>query len=473
MTSLTLSPTVPPTGWLVGIAHVRGGGELGYRWHDDGRLEHKTNSFNDLLACAQALISHNMTSPSRLAVWGRSAGALTAAAAVNAAPELFQAAVMDVPFLDVVGDLVDAELPLTVKEWEEWGNPRVNATLAALIASYSPVHNVDLQAVYPHMIITAGMQDTRVGYWEAAKWVAQLRAAAAAGTAKQRQQLLLLRTDPSGGHVSAGASSSIGEAAVKYAFLIGTLPSCGSPQGLTGPDMLQQTPSALAAARSAASELSSMVMRAVASLQLLPGAVQKLMMLLMAVGAAAAALTVVWHASRVWLPAALNPADVAAALDSAMEAGSPRETSSIAVNIKSSPGGSAATSREMSRRVSTAAVTAASSERQLLLSKQKRSSTSGSSELTAPVKQSSRLSSSGGSGGIIVGRSGPAGSASAGLFSPSWGHQQHQLLFGGFVDDFLVDLTSGVPSSNRPGHSSHHRLLDNHSWHSTAMGHKH
>jgi hypothetical protein len=272
-------------GWVLGIAHVRGGGELGYAWHAAGRLELKPTSFSDLTAAAATLFAHNLTSPGRLAVWGRSAGGLTAAGAINAAPHLFNAALLDVPFLDVLGDLVDAGLPLTVKEWDEWGHPLTNASQAAVIASYSPVHNVRRGVSYPHMLVTAGLMDKRVGYWEAAKWVAQLRAARSAGSGRSdsddesqlgllpaeaagasdssdaaapatavlagsvsssssmyrrhaSHQALLLVTDMSGGHFSAGGSG-LDDAALKYAFLIATLPSCGSRAGLTGPDVLR------------------------------------------------------------------------------------------------------------------------------------------------------------------------------------------------------------------------------------------
>eukprot|EP00775_Hariotina_reticulata_P003057 gene3058-3338_t len=307
-------------GWVVGIAHVRGGGELGYAWHAHGRLAAKVNSFTDLVACAQTLIAHNLTSPSRLAVWGRSAGALTAAAAMNAAPELFHAALLDVPFLDVLGDLVDVTLPLTVKEWEEWGDPLHNATMARVIRGYSPVHNVMPGVVYPHMMLTAGLMDKRVGYWEAAKWVAELRAkshsggSAAAGQsyahaspAAAGQRLLLLRTDMSGGHFSAGGSvSSIDEAALKYAFLMATLPSCGSPQGLTGPDA-DSTLAAGAGSWAAAADKSS---QAVMYLQYLPPPVQHLLMMLFTVTVMFGLVGVVWQASKVWWPPAISPADL-------------------------------------------------------------------------------------------------------------------------------------------------------------------
>ena len=215
-------------GWVVGIAHVRGGGELGYAWHEQGRLAQKPNSFKDLVACAETLINQGITSSSRLAVWGRSAGGLTVGAALNQAPQLFRAAVLEVPFLDVLADLVDVSLPLTVKEWEEWGDPLHNATMAGLIGSYSPVDNVSPQA-YPHMLISAGLNDRRVNFWEPAKWVARLRAT------QTGDNLLLLKTDMTGGHFSGSAPlGSLEAKALQYAFLITTLPSCGSVGGLTG-----------------------------------------------------------------------------------------------------------------------------------------------------------------------------------------------------------------------------------------------
>lgn len=450
-------------GWLVGIAHVRGGGELGYQWHNAGRLESKVKSFSDLLACAQALITQNMTSAGRLAVWGRSAGALTAGAALNTAAELFHSAVLDVPFLDVLGDLVDAELPLTVKEWEEWGNPQTNETLAAIIAAYSPVHNVNPMAVYPHMMVTAGLQDTRVGYWEAAKWVAQLRAAAAAGSLQQRQQLLLLRTDPTGGHVSAGASSSIGEAAVKYAFLIATLPSCGSEYGLTGPDV-QQQPTAVAVVQSAATGLDKLVAVGVTAMKLMPPLVQKLFMLLVAISVAAAALTVVWHASRFWLPAALNPADVAAALDSAVESGSvfaSKQQYSLDNSGSSSSSSKvvqgAAPHRDMSRRASAASPVGYDGERSQLLPKHKRASCAFEAAYTGaqPSLQSQLLTMHSGP------LAGDGQSAACG--------QQQQLVYGGLVDDHLLDLLSGVPTSSRSAQHSQMRSLGHRSWHDSTV----
>jgi hypothetical protein len=212
-------------GWVVGIAHVRGGGELGRAWHAQGRLENKPNTFRDLVACAQTLIDLGITSSDQLALWGRSAGGLTVGAALNAAPQLFRAAVLEVPFLDVLNDLTDASLPLTVKEWEEWGDPVHNATMAHLIASYSPVEGVKGQA-YPHILVSAALNDRRVNYWEPAKWVAKLRAT------KTNDALLLLQTDMTGGHF-AGSSplGSLDAAALQYAFLLATLAPCKVSEG--------------------------------------------------------------------------------------------------------------------------------------------------------------------------------------------------------------------------------------------------
>jgi prolyl oligopeptidase PreP (S9A serine peptidase family) len=326
-------------GWVLGIAHVRGGGELGYAWHAAGRLELKPTSFSDLTAAAATLFAHNLTSPGRLAVWGRSAGGLSAAGAINAAPHLFNAALLDVPFLDVLGDLVDAGLPLTVKEWDEWGAPLTNASQAAVIASYSPVHNVRRGVSYPHMLVTAGLMDKRVGYWEAAKWVAQLRAAHSASSGSSNSddqaqlvpaeaagasdssdaaaaaatvlaggvssssmyrrhashQALLLVTDMSGGHFSAGGSG-LDDAALKYAFLIATLPSCGSRAGLTGPDVPraaqqqqhQHQPPQLRAMVSLVSDGSSGLQ---AVLSVLPGPLQRLLVGLAGVAVAAGLTT--------------------------------------------------------------------------------------------------------------------------------------------------------------------------------------
>lgn len=283
--------TLLDRGWVVGIAHVRGGGELGHAWHADGRLDRKKNTFNDLIACARTLIDQNITSAGRLALWGRSAGGLTLGAAVNEEPQLFHSVIFDVPFLDVLSDMSDARLPLTVKEWEEWGNPITNATMAAYMASYSPVDNIKPQA-YPHMLVTGGLNDRRVNYWEPAKWVAKLR------SMKTDDHLLLLHVDMGGGHFTSSISTgAMSTTAMKYSFLIATLPSCGLPGGLTSASpadvTMTQHPDSPAPATA---NTSSSTIWAVLLPVLLP-----FVMVLIAVSGVA---SVLWHNRRLWLPAA-------------------------------------------------------------------------------------------------------------------------------------------------------------------------
>jgi oligopeptidase B len=180
-------------GFVFAIAHVRGGGEMGRPWYEQGRLMNKRNTFDDFIACAEHLISAGWTSRQRLAIRGGSAGGLLTAAVTNMRPDLFGAVVAEVPFVDVVTTMSDDTLPLTVTEWEEWGNPRDDPEAYAYMKSYSPYDNV--RAVdYPSMYVTAGLNDPRVGYWEPAKWVAKLRAV------KTDANPLLLRTEMGAGH---------------------------------------------------------------------------------------------------------------------------------------------------------------------------------------------------------------------------------------------------------------------------------
>ncbi len=160
-------------GFVYAIAHVRGGGELGRRWYEGGRLEQKRNTFTDFIGCAEALVAGRYTSPDRLAARGGSAGGLLMGAIANLRPDLFAAIVAEVPFVDVVTTMLDEELPLTITEWEEWGDPR-EADAYEWMKSYSPYDNVAPLA-YPTMLVTAGLNDPRVQYWEPAKWVAKLR----------------------------------------------------------------------------------------------------------------------------------------------------------------------------------------------------------------------------------------------------------------------------------------------------------
>ena len=180
-------------GFVFAIAHIRGGGELGRQWYEQGRLLAKRNTFTDFIACAQHLCAQGYTAPDRLGARGGSAGGLLMGAVVNLAPELFRAVIAEVPFVDVVTTMQDVELPLTVTEWEEWGNPLEHAADYNYMLSYSPYDNVEAKD-YPALLVTAGLNDPRVCYWEPAKWVAKLRAT------KTDDRSLLLKTEMGAGH---------------------------------------------------------------------------------------------------------------------------------------------------------------------------------------------------------------------------------------------------------------------------------
>jgi oligopeptidase B len=180
-------------GFVFAIAHVRGGGEMGRAWYEDGKLSHKPNTFTDFIACAETLAAEGYTSPDRLAARGGSAGGLLMGAVVNQRPDLFRVVVAEVPFVDCLTSMLDEDLPLTVNEWEEWGNPVVDADIYNLMKSYSPYDNVESKR-YPAMLVTAGLHDPRVQYWEPAKWVAKLR------TLKTDDNLLVLKTELGAGH---------------------------------------------------------------------------------------------------------------------------------------------------------------------------------------------------------------------------------------------------------------------------------
>jgi oligopeptidase B len=160
-------------GWTWALVHPRGGGELGRRWYLDGRLEHKRNTFTDTLACCDHLVEAGWASPTRVAIRGGSAGGLLVGACITMRPERFAAAVAEVPFVDVVSTMSDPSLPLTVTEWEEWGDPR-SEPAASYMLSYSPYDNT-VAADHPALYVTAGLNDPRVSYHEPAKWVAKLR----------------------------------------------------------------------------------------------------------------------------------------------------------------------------------------------------------------------------------------------------------------------------------------------------------
>jgi oligopeptidase B len=163
-------------GFVFAIAHVRGGGELGRRWYEEGKLLAKPNTFTDFVACARQLVEDRWTAPDRLVARGGSAGGLLMGAVANLAPELFRAMVAEVPFVDCLTTMLDETLPLTVIEWDEWGNPGADAEVYSVMKAYTPYENVR-PGRYPHLLVTAGLEDPRVGYWEPAKWVQKLRAA--------------------------------------------------------------------------------------------------------------------------------------------------------------------------------------------------------------------------------------------------------------------------------------------------------
>jgi oligopeptidase B len=200
-------------GFVFAIAHVRGGGEMGREWYEAGKFLRKTNTFDDFIACARELISSRFTSGSRLAIRGRSAGGLLIGAVLNEAPELFACAVAQVPFVDALTTMLDDTLPLTVNEYEEWGNPN-EPDYYEYMKGYSPYDNVH-PAAYPALLATAGLNDPRVPYWEPAKWVAKLRAA------DQSERPILLKTQMGSGHSGpSGRYESWREEAFVTAFVV-------------------------------------------------------------------------------------------------------------------------------------------------------------------------------------------------------------------------------------------------------------
>ena len=201
-------------GFVYAIAHVRGGTDKGWRWYLDGKLAAGPNTFSDFIAAAEHLVGEGYTARGRIVAQGGSAGGMLMGAVANAAPSLFAGIVAAVPFVDVLNTMLDATLPLTPPEWEEWGNPIADAADFAAIGAYSPYDNVAAQA-YPPILALAGLTDPRVTYWEPAKWVAQLRARMTGGGP------ILLRTQMGAGHGGAsGRFDRLGEIADQYAFAI-------------------------------------------------------------------------------------------------------------------------------------------------------------------------------------------------------------------------------------------------------------
>ncbi len=195
------------------IAHVRGGEEMGRAWYDQGKMMHKMNTFHDFIDVAEHLVREGYTSRDRIIAHGGSAGGLLMGAVANMRPDLFKVIVADVPFVDVINTMLDASIPLTAQEWEQWGNPQ-NPEHYRYMMQYSPYDNVRAQA-YPRMLVISGINDSRVAYWEPTKWVARLRAT------RTDQNPLLLRMQMGAGHGGgSGRYERYREMAFRYAFMI-------------------------------------------------------------------------------------------------------------------------------------------------------------------------------------------------------------------------------------------------------------
>lgn len=200
-------------GMIYAIAHIRGGGEMGEEWHDQGKMMNKKNTFTDFISCAEYLISEKCTSSDQLVITGGSAGGLLMGAVTNMRPDLFKAVVNVVPFVDVINTMLDESLPLTVGEFEEWGNPK-EKTAYEYIKSYSPYDNIGATA-YPDVLVKTSLNDSQVPYWEPVKYVAKMR------TMKTDDNLLLLKINMGSGHGGAsGRYDKLKETAFDYSFIL-------------------------------------------------------------------------------------------------------------------------------------------------------------------------------------------------------------------------------------------------------------
>jgi oligopeptidase B len=200
-------------GFVMAYAHIRGGGDMGKPWHDAGRLMEKQNTFTDFIAATRELVMNGYGDPRRVSAEGGSAGGLLMGAIVNLRPEMYRAIVSHVPFVDVMNTMLDASLPLTVPEYEEWGNPNEQAAFEYML-SYSPYDNLKARS-YPAILIKTSLNDSQVMYWEPAKYVAKLR------TLKKDDSVLMLHTNMSAGHGGAsGRYDYLKEIAFDYAFLL-------------------------------------------------------------------------------------------------------------------------------------------------------------------------------------------------------------------------------------------------------------
>jgi oligopeptidase B len=201
-------------GGVYAVAHIRGGGEMGKAWHDAGRMMNKKTTFTDFIACAEDLVKRGYGSKDRLVIEGRSAGGLLMGAVLNMRPDLFHAALVGVPFVDVMNTMLDESLPLTVGEFEEWGNPKDKAAFDYMI-TYSPYDNIAAKA-YPNMLVKTSFNDSQVMYWEPAKYVAKMRAL------RTGHNLLMLKTNlsPAGHGGASGRYDRLKESAFDYAFIL-------------------------------------------------------------------------------------------------------------------------------------------------------------------------------------------------------------------------------------------------------------
>jgi oligopeptidase B len=203
-------------GLTVAIAHVRGGGELGKRWHDEGRMLNKRNTFTDFIAAADALVAERYTAGDRLVIEGGSAGGLLIGAVLNLRPDLCRAAVLRVPFVDVINTMLDESLPLTVGEFEEWGNPKIRAHYEYM-KTYCPYTNLGPRA-YPEILVRTSINDSQVMYWEPAKWVARLR------SVNRGDRPVLFKINMAAGHGgSSGRYDALREAAFDYTWILHVL----------------------------------------------------------------------------------------------------------------------------------------------------------------------------------------------------------------------------------------------------------
>jgi oligopeptidase B len=204
-------------GGVFAIAHIRGGGELGKRWHDGGRMLQKMNSFTDFIACAEHLARAGVAAPDRIAIQGGSAGGLLVAAVLNLRPDLFRAVVAEVPFVDVINTMLDEDLPLTVGEFEEWGNPKTREHFDYM-RHYSPYDNVIL-GNHPAMLVRTSYNDSQVMYWEPAKYVARLRE----NKTDVNPLLFHINLEPAGHGGKSGRYEQLKEVAFVQAFLLDQL----------------------------------------------------------------------------------------------------------------------------------------------------------------------------------------------------------------------------------------------------------